>query len=397
MTNGRRAREPIPAIAAGNDPWPVQNPLVRLQGLPPARCRARLLPGFSCVPGELTPPTFHRQPALLSGYQSLARLCSRLYLVTIANACLVIEPGLDGLVFVDQRVIFETQRFRIFRNANPALHRDRFITPPDSANVVEELEQAFVCFDPGWTNYFHWIAMVAPKLVVADRCLPASVPFLLPNLFNHAAAARPAALTPGILDATLHHLALERPLRRLQPGYYRIGRLSLIIPDVWQGFGLAAHSAAAAAFARWRTNVPPPDDSPPIEHIFISRARTSDPRMPFDESQSQRLAAGLHELGVATVTLEAMSFDAQVNLFRRARLVVAPHGAGLANLLFAPRRLNILELHKCTAGEPAPRLMYAYLSQLRGQNYRLLDGSTKPLLADSVLENVEEMMGHRCS
>jgi hypothetical protein len=39
-----------------------------------------------------------------------------------------------------------------------------------------------------------------------------------------------------------------------------------------------------------------------------------------------------------------MSFVDQIRLFSQAKIVVAPHGAGLINTIFAPQNLNIIEL-----------------------------------------------------
>jgi len=56
------------------------------------------------------------------------------------------------------------------------------------------------------------------------------------------------------------------------------------------------------------------------------------------------VTAALHAIGIVPVVLEGMSLADQATLFAGARLIVAPHGAGLANLLFAPPDCAVLEL-----------------------------------------------------
>ena len=60
------------------------------------------------------------------------------------------------------------------------------------------------------------------------------------------------------------------------------------------------------------------------------------------------MIATLARLGFVPVRLEAMSLDAQIALFAGADAIVAPHGAGLANLVYARPQTVIVELHMDT-------------------------------------------------
>jgi capsular polysaccharide biosynthesis protein len=79
-----------------------------------------------------------------------------------------------------------------------------------------------------------------------------------------------------------------------------------------------------------------PDYSP---NIFISRQKALGRRI----LNEQEVIAALAPLGFVAYTLEEMSFQEQVRLFSQAKAVVAPHGAGLANMMFA-HNLKIIEL-----------------------------------------------------
>ncbi|MGL5075704.1 MAG: glycosyltransferase family 61 protein, partial [Waterburya sp.] len=57
----------------------------------------------------------------------------------------------------------------------------------------------------------------------------------------------------------------------------------------------------------------------------------------------------LEPLGFAIYILEEMSYLEQVKLFAQAQVIVAPHGAGLTNLIFADHPI-ILELFGAYVG-----------------------------------------------
>ncbi len=54
--------------------------------------------------------------------------------------------------------------------------------------------------------------------------------------------------------------------------------------------------------------------------------------------------AALEPLGIEPIAAEYLSGSAQIALFRNAELVVGPHGAGFANLLFASPGCRVIEL-----------------------------------------------------
>lgn len=76
------------------------------------------------------------------------------------------------------------------------------------------------------------------------------------------------------------------------------------------------------------------------DKIFVSRARASIRRL----ANEEHLWAHLEATGFRRLTLETMPWHHQVAAFARARVVVAPHGAGLANLLFCRPQTRIVEL-----------------------------------------------------
>ena len=77
--------------------------------------------------------------------------------------------------------------------------------------------------------------------------------------------------------------------------------------------------------------------------IYISRRKASERRV----GNEGALVDRLRSLGFARYELEDLSPAQQIRLFQKAEVVVGPHGAGLANLLFATDA-TVLELQPST-------------------------------------------------
>jgi capsular polysaccharide biosynthesis protein len=74
--------------------------------------------------------------------------------------------------------------------------------------------------------------------------------------------------------------------------------------------------------------------------IYISRTKKTG-RNVINEDE---VLKALTTFGFVAYTLENMSFSDQVRLFSQAEIVVAPHGAGLTNTIFAPQNLILIDL-----------------------------------------------------
>ena len=73
--------------------------------------------------------------------------------------------------------------------------------------------------------------------------------------------------------------------------------------------------------------------------VFISRRKAFSRQIVNENDVIEALAT----LGFVAYSLEEMSFLDQVRLFSQAKIIVAPHGAGLTNMIFA-QNLTIIEL-----------------------------------------------------
>ncbi|MDF5729529.1 MAG: glycosyltransferase family 61 protein [Rhizonema sp. PD38] len=74
-------------------------------------------------------------------------------------------------------------------------------------------------------------------------------------------------------------------------------------------------------------------------HIYISRAKASGRRV----LNEDKVMEFLGPLGFVSYSLEEMSFLEQVKLFSTAKRIIAPHGAGLTNIIFSPKNTTVIE------------------------------------------------------
>ena len=104
------------------------------------------------------------------------------------------------------------------------------------------------------------------------------------------------------------------------------------------------------------------------ERIFISRSKAVHRRI----LNEQELRPILAEYGFSIVYLEDLTVDEQVSVFKFAKIVVSPHGAGLANLLYCDPGTKILEIFSGLNKDEffilsvSLGLEYSYLSGIRG-------------------------------
>lgn len=174
------------------------------------------------------------------------------------------------------------------------------------------------------TNHFHWLLMSFARIALLSR-----------EDLQVDSVLVPAGLTPVHLEAircvkALHGIPLQ-PVRRGESLRVR----SLVLPwNVASGSGV---NPAAVAFLR---SLMPARTGGGQRRIYIDRRKSSTRRLMNEEE----LIKDLRRVDIEPVQLEGLSLRDQANLLREANLVVAPHGAGLANIAWAVSGTRVIEL-----------------------------------------------------
>ena len=172
-------------------------------------------------------------------------------------------------------------------------------------------------------NYYHWLFDSLPRWkMLQDAGYTDYDHVLLHSQSCH------------FQDETLNRLNVpeEKRLRCNKNRVYQFDRL--VVPampfPLWQ---------VAPWTCEWLRSLFPERGGGP-ERIYLSRRRATRRRL-VNEAE---LEARLKEMGVVCIQPEMMSVAEQAASFSAAKWVVAPHGAGLANMVFAPTGALLVEL-----------------------------------------------------
>lgn len=102
--------------------------------------------------------------------------------------------------------------------------------------------------------------------------------------------------------------------------------------------------------------------APSGERIYLSREKARRRRV----SNEAKLWTWLSRHGFVRIFPEELTWAEQIKVFRRAKIVVAPHGAGLANIVFSQRGTRIVEFFNRSYVNGC----YWRLAAIQGLDYR---------------------------
>lgn len=108
-----------------------------------------------------------------------------------------------------------------------------------------------------------------------------------------------------------------------------------------------------------------------LERIYISRAKASRRQV----ANENELVNFLSKLGFKTIILESLLVAEQALIFSSAKVVVAPHGAGLSNVIFCSPGTKIIEIFSPSY----LNVMYWCLSNQMGLEYYYIMGKGQVL------------------
>jgi capsular polysaccharide biosynthesis protein len=100
--------------------------------------------------------------------------------------------------------------------------------------------------------------------------------------------------------------------------------------------------------------------------VYVSRARATYRQV----RNEDRIVYMLNRYGFVVAYLEEMSVAEQIRLFHSARIIIAPHGAGLTNVMFCEPNAAVIELSSPRFVSP----LYYYMSVASALDYYYLVG-----------------------
>lgn len=115
----------------------------------------------------------------------------------------------------------------------------------------------------------------------------------------------------------------------------------LIVPSFRREYNIISPTACQWLRQRLLSNLPNSHSTLSLSpRIYLSRPKSVG-RNIINEDE---VMAVLAPLGFVAYTMEELSFADEIRLFSQAEIVIAPHGAGLTNMIFAPQNLIVIDL-----------------------------------------------------
>ena len=217
-------------------------------------------------------------------------------------------------------------------------------------------------------SYYHWLLEVVPAALFGLTVAPDSWLLL---------ADRPRGGGPVAQAAEM--LAPGRVIRA--SGLCRVEECIVSALEPLSGFVKAAEvERLRASFPRGRRDAGWPT------RVYVSR-RKDRTRVLRNEREVE---TAMRHKGLTIVYAQDLSFKDQIALFASADLVVGPHGAGLANLVWAEKTSRVVEIFPATYFNDC----YARLSRMVGADYRYVVSKRDRTTAGIVpVEAVAEAVG----
>jgi hypothetical protein len=227
----------------------------------------------------------------------------------------------------------------------PELHRKLLSAPPS----VGHMRKASWVLELWDRNYAHWVEWMLVKIaLMQERGLAENL--LLPREHRLSEVVRSSIRLLGLdVDA----------LPRMGPKVLHVGELTIA--------GIDYYRASLIAALRERLGVDSPR-KPPSRRIFVSRKKAEWRRLINEDD----CWAVLNRFGFERVVMEDLSFLEQFALMQEAIVFFGLHGAGMVNIIFAPRGLHVAEVL-----DPVfPNPQYYALAGAIGHEYWLLRGTS---------------------
>lgn len=286
--------------------------------IPPAR---KLAESAESLP-NLQPLTIHLSPKFSGESKPLNRL-GEINLYTVKNARLYTDLRNRRLIWNKETSTLLTPiSYHYFEDSAPN---------PRPLRPVRRVKGRSICLWNGGAaeNYFHWMHdVIAPMALASDNGVAINFDdYLLPGGSSQ------------FQTETLQQLGIKLKdcLSNLKFNWIDAEEVSFISSTRFGALGCHFSKPAVESLrALWI-----PESKQSGERlIYITRRDAKNRKV---ENEEEILSV-LEPLGFEAMGLAGMSVAEQASLFQSCKVVVAPHGAALANLAFASPHCHIIEL-----------------------------------------------------
>jgi len=204
--------------------------------------------------------------------------------------------------------------------------------------------------------YFHWMVDILPRLEILRQ---SKVDFDKIDGFLVNSIAQP------FQRETLSLLGIS-PSKIIESDRHpHIQAKQLIVPSFSGSIGWLQPRALNFLREEFLKQIPSPISHYP-ERIYISRAKSRYRHL----LNEQEVIDYLAKFGFQSFVTESLSVVEQIALFYHAKIIVAPHGSGLTNIIFCQKGAKVIEL----VSPHYLRPYYSIISQLLGLEHYYIIG-----------------------
>lgn len=215
--------------------------------------------------------------------------------------------------------------------------------------ISQHLDVAVDVTHVGSRNYYHWMFEVLPRVHLWRQSGWKAAQFIIKYEPEHA---------PFQVE-TLAHLGISEDEIIRTDHLLHVQAEQLVVPSQPSFATKWGYDFLRTAF------LPEKQAISPCKRIYISRKKR---RRILNENELMDFLACY---GFVKVELETMTVAEQVGLFSTAETIVAPHGAGLANLVFCRPKTKVVEIFPSTYIQS----LYWVISSFGELDYRYFIGS----------------------
>jgi hypothetical protein len=203
-------------------------------------------------------------------------------------------------------------------------------TPPPLLEVAEDDRPVFILGGDG--AYYHWILNWLPRMMVFDE-FAGELGGVDRYRFLVSAGLGPACIRG------LEMLGVGRDNLIVPPFESTVFTGDAVVPSFFSSNVVSPNVAA------WYRRRLAPSPRRRDRRLYITRNDISPTGPPRRRVVNEpEVVALLQEFGFETVRLAELAFERQMQLFAEAAVVLGPHGAGFANLVFTPPGAQVLVL-----------------------------------------------------
>lgn len=235
--------------------------------------------------------------------------------------------GADGfLELPDKQFVLDLQSFYEPLVLNNPIYSQRFFNPI-GVKWPKWKGRYFSVMGVFCRTYYHWMHDVLAQFHLAGDYLPCDVKIIVPGPLNE--------LRSETLEAV--GISRNRVVEHFSNMRARVETLFFIPPPCHSRFD----DPAAACWLRGKLRARFVSQGiKPFRRLFISREKALCRRI----RNEMEVASFLNRNGFQTIHCEDLSIHEQARLFGEAEYIVAPHGAGLVNLIFSNPGTRVLEI-----------------------------------------------------